>query len=244
MIGIPDAIITGSHGSQLGAVSQVLQDQSVAVCSGLDYFTTNYDQGLDWYLERLRERPGTSPTFEIAGSYFVGACAGQPVAPRAAGVLGRVPLVIALRHPVDGLLLAWRHAVVGGRVAPTATIEDVLGARPEHDRLRLLAGATRRHAALTSFSTWFGDRLLCVSLEGLAVSGSRDQQRVVAALGLQRLGSIDLDDPPDASDERAPVDERTRDRILEMAQADMERVRDDFGIDHTVGAAVSRAPDA
>jgi hypothetical protein len=126
------------------------------------FFSTFYDQGIDWYARHFRNATGARTVAEISPPYFF-----HPLAPqRIKAHIPNCKIVATMRNPVDRIYSAYKLMRHYGWVR-RGTLEEVLQSRPD------LGGGNRYAAHLKVWFDLFGRENVMVTM----YDELRDDQR-------------------------------------------------------------------
>lgn len=138
-----------------------------------DFFTRNFERGLDWYLDFFRQCPPGRPMGEIDPNYF-----GEEIAAeRIAAMIPQCAIIVTLRDPVAR---AWSSYRAMRRDAWTrASFEDTVRSNP------IIRESSRYAHHLANWRAHFGtDRVLVMLYDDLERDPQAYLDRVCAFIGL------------------------------------------------------------
>lgn len=128
------------------------------------------NHGLDWYREQFKDAGGARIVGEATPGYMIWRHHPDRVAARMHESMPDVRLIAVLRNPIDRAASAVAHHVRRGRLAPETRLVDVVAEQtPERDRLCLVTGGWYG-ASLAPFAEHFGDRLLVLLHDDVAIA--------------------------------------------------------------------------
>jgi hypothetical protein len=146
---LPNALVIGTQKAGTSSMYEYLtRHPAVARASTKEvhFFDLAYERGISWYrghfpterqIERQRAETGLEPVVCEATPYYLF----HPQVPyRVRGTLGRIPLIVLLRDPVDRAISHYEHSVALG--AEELSLADAIEREPER-----LAGEAERLAA-------------------------------------------------------------------------------------------------
>jgi hypothetical protein len=152
----------------------------------LEFFTHNYDRGLEWYRETLDAPPGVTAVGEGTPGYLMWVNRPDIVAARIDGALPDVRLVALLRDPVERAVSAYVHHSRMGRLDDAPPLADLLATiDPETDRLGLISGGWYGRS-LAPYVRRFGERLLVLLHEDVRSAPTALYRRVCEHIGVDR----------------------------------------------------------
>jgi hypothetical protein len=210
------------------------------------FFSANsrYELGLDWYREQFEGWEGEPLVGEASPAYLMWTQRPDEVAERIRSSLGAVKVVAILRDPVDRAASALLHHVQLGRVPPgTALLDFVRERAPEDDRLGIVSGGWYA-ASLRPYRDRFGDDLLVLLHDDLAVDPRRVYVRALEHVGAdpgfvpgrleqvrfsyrEKLASAD----PDGAGAEAPLSQEERVALWEFFRDDVAELEAMLGRD-------------
>jgi Sulfotransferase family len=181
---LPDFIGVGPPRTATTWLHRVLAGR-VGLPSGrkeTDFFSRNFERGLDWYLDYFRECPRDLPMGEFSPMYF----ADRRACDRIAELIPRCRIIVSFRDPVERAWSQWRLMV---RQAWTRL--DFAAAVARHHELR---ESGRYGHYLASWIERFGlENVLVLIYEDLEADPQAFLDRVCGFIGVARFN---LDDSP------------------------------------------------
>ena len=149
-----------------------------------DFFSTNYDLGLDWYASHFAGYPPGTALGEITPTYF-----DHPEAPqRIAELVPRCRIIVSLREPVARLYSHYRLLRGEGWIARESFEEALRRHEKWVDRAGNMIGVNRYAEHLTRWFDVFGrDQVLVVWFDDLSAAPQQFIDQITGFIGLKRI---------------------------------------------------------
>jgi Sulfotransferase domain len=176
---LPDFIAVGPQRTGTTWMHQVLSGHAgLPASKETDFFTKNFERGLDWYLGFFRDCPPDLPMGEIDPNYF----GDELAADRIGTMIPHCRILVTLRDPVDR---AWSSYRTMRRDAWTrASFEQTV-----HQN-RVIRESSRYAHHLANWREHFGaDRVLVMLYDDLELDPQAYLNRICAFVGVARIAA-------------------------------------------------------
>jgi len=205
----------------------------------LEFFNHNWEKGPGWYYEQFKGADGARAVGEATPGYMIWNEEPARRAARIDGLLAGVRLLAILRNPIERTYSAFIHFLREGRYPPEASfMEYVRSVSPEQDPRCIVAGSWYG-ASLQPYAQRFGERLLVLQQDDLAIDPVGVYRRALRHIGVNHnfvapeLQKVRFSNPtPESSrysDSRGMRRELTpeeRRELFEYFRDDLERLAD------------------